>query len=217
MSRKRSKSTDEADDPGGRHRDPEGVRARTLQAAVMEFSEKGYEAASLRAIGRRAEVSQPLISYHFGSKEGLWKAVKAEVVTMARTSLMREVAKRADAVDRVEAAMVSFFAHAKATPEARRVGLWAQLRGGEEFEGEASMLKVVTELVKQVQAQGKLRPDVPAEHLVWSFRSAVYEWIGNRDRICAVFGWDPDDPAVDERFLETLRRMGAPYDRTGPE
>lgn len=193
-----------------RARDPEGVRARAVAAAIAEFAEKGYEAASLRAIGRRAGVSQPLISYHFGSKEALWEAVKAEVVTMARSSLMTEVAKRSGAVDRVEAAIVSFFAHASAAPEARRIGLWAQLRGGEEFAGEADVLRTVTQLVKQVQAQGRLRDDVPAEHLVWSFRSVVYEWVSNRERICAAFGWDPDDPDVDTRFLDSIRRMGAP-------
>lgn len=195
-------------------RDPDGVRARTIAAAIEEFAAKGYEAASLRAIGRRADVSQPLISYHFGSKDGLWDAVKAEVVTLARTSLMAEVAKRSDAADRVEAAILAFFAHASATPQARRIGLWAQLRGNEQFEGEAEMLSMVTVLVKQVQARGLLRDDIPAEHLIWNFRSAVYEWVSNRERICSAFGWDPDDPAVDERFLESLRRLGAPPERS---
>jgi len=186
------------------------VRARTIAAAVEEFALKGYDAASLRAIGRRAGVSQPLISYHFGSKEGLWDAVKAEVVSLARSSLMAEIAKRSGAVDRVEAAIVSFFAHASKTPDARRIGLWAQLQGGEEFGGEAGLLTLVTQLVKQVQAEGLLRRDIPAEHLVWSFRSAIYEWVSNRERICSAFGWDPDDPEVDERFLESLRRLAAP-------
>ena len=123
---------------------------------------------------------------------------------------MDEVAKRSGAADRVEAAIVSFFAHASNTPEARRIGLWAQLRGAEEFGGETSLLTMVTELVKQVQAEGLLRNDIPAEHLVWSFRSVVYEWVSNRERICSAFGWAPDDPTVDQRFLESLRRLAAP-------
>ena len=193
-----------------RRRDPEGVQARAVAAAIEEFAEKGYEAGSLRGIARRAGLSQPLISYHFGSKQALWKAVKREVVTRARTRLMAELEKRADASDRVHAAMSAFFAHAAASPNARRIGLWAQLRGGDEpFEGEADVLRVISDLVKQVQARGELRDDLPAEHLVWIFRSAVYEWVGNRERICEVFGWDPNAPEVDAKFLDSLRRLAA--------
>ena len=195
---------------GERRRDPERVQARAVAAAIDEFAERGYEAGSLRGIARRAGLSQPLISYHFGSKRELWNAAKREVVARARTRLMAELAARADASDRVHAAMSAFFSHAAANPDARRIGLWAQLLGGDEhFEGEANMLRAVTGLVKEVQERGQLRDDIPAEHLVWIFRSAVYEWIGNRERICSLFGWDPDTPEVDAEFLDSLRRMAA--------
>ena len=192
-----------------RRRDPEGVRARALAAAVAEFSARGYEAGSLRSIAQRADVSQPLISYHFGSKANLWTAVKARVVQLARESLARELAGRSSTADRVAGAMQAFFAHAAATPDNRRIGLWAQLRGGEDFGGEATMLRGVTELVRRAQNEGQLRDDIPAEHLVWLFRSAVYEWIGNRERIRRAFGWDDDD-GIDDAYLDSLRKLAAP-------
>jgi AcrR family transcriptional regulator len=51
------------------------VRDRLLQAALQEFSNNGFEAASTRAIATRARTHQPQINYHFGSKVELWKAV----------------------------------------------------------------------------------------------------------------------------------------------
>jgi len=49
------------------------VRIET--AALQEFAEVGFGAASTREIAKRAGVNQQLITYHFGTKLALWKAV----------------------------------------------------------------------------------------------------------------------------------------------
>lgn len=46
-----------------------------LEAAIAEFAEHGYRGASTAGIARRAQVTQPLVHHHFGSKEGLWNEV----------------------------------------------------------------------------------------------------------------------------------------------
>lgn len=46
-----------------------------LNAAERAFAELGYGGASMRAITRDADVNQAMISYYFGSKEGLFTAV----------------------------------------------------------------------------------------------------------------------------------------------
>ena len=51
------------------------TRDRIVRAALAAFSEMGFGAASLREIGERADVSQQLITHHFETKLGLWKAV----------------------------------------------------------------------------------------------------------------------------------------------
>ncbi|MFT4096002.1 MAG: TetR/AcrR family transcriptional regulator [Rhodoblastus sp.] len=50
-------------------------RERILEAAFEEFAERGFEGASTRSVATKAGVQHPLVTYHFGSKEGLWKAV----------------------------------------------------------------------------------------------------------------------------------------------
>lgn len=44
-----------------------------LDAAMRVFARYGYEGASLPRIAEAAEVAHPLIHYHFGSKENLWR------------------------------------------------------------------------------------------------------------------------------------------------
>lgn len=52
----------------------EAVRLALLDAAVHEFAACGFEGTSTRAIAARAGTHQPQITYHFGSKEELWRA-----------------------------------------------------------------------------------------------------------------------------------------------
>lgn len=51
------------------------TRETILRAALSEFAELGYGAASIRNIGIRTGLQHPLITYHYRSKEILWKAV----------------------------------------------------------------------------------------------------------------------------------------------
>ncbi len=51
------------------------TRERILEAAFGEFADRGFEGASTRSVATKAGVQHPLVTYHFGNKEGLWKAV----------------------------------------------------------------------------------------------------------------------------------------------
>lgn len=48
---------------------------RFLDAALELFSEKGYEAASVREICERAGITRPTLYYFFKSKEGIYRAL----------------------------------------------------------------------------------------------------------------------------------------------
>lgn len=56
-----------------RQRDPERTKARIVEAAVEEFSAKGFAGARVSAIAQRAGVNQQLIAYYFDGKEGLYR------------------------------------------------------------------------------------------------------------------------------------------------
>jgi len=51
------------------------TRDRILSAGVTLFAERGFEATSTRAIGTAAQANIAMIAYHFGDKEGLYRAV----------------------------------------------------------------------------------------------------------------------------------------------
>lgn len=51
------------------------VRTRLLNAAVRVFDRKGYAGASVREVAELAGVTKPALYYHFGSKEGVLRAI----------------------------------------------------------------------------------------------------------------------------------------------
>lgn len=79
-----------------RERDAERTRKAVLDAAEQLFAEQGYAATSLEAIGRVASVSRGTPGYFFGSKETLYRAVLARVLT-AEAELLLEAQARATA------------------------------------------------------------------------------------------------------------------------
>jgi len=52
----------------------DATRERILAAALDLFSERSFEGATTREIAARAGVTQPLLNYHFSSKDELWRA-----------------------------------------------------------------------------------------------------------------------------------------------
>ena len=66
----------ETDHRGGRRTQERGVLTRQalLDSALHEFAAAGFDAASTRAIAARAGVRQGQLTYHFDSKDVLWRA-----------------------------------------------------------------------------------------------------------------------------------------------
>jgi TetR/AcrR family transcriptional regulator len=61
------------------------TRASILNAAIAEFAERGFEGASIRAIADRLGLQHPLITYHYRSKDILWRAAAENAFAQIRT------------------------------------------------------------------------------------------------------------------------------------
>ena len=72
----------------GRERVPRSsadpTRDRILAAAIDLFSERSFDGATTREIAARAGVTQPLLNYHYRSKDELWRAAVDSLFESAR-------------------------------------------------------------------------------------------------------------------------------------
>lgn len=99
------------------------TKRKLLDVAILEFSERGFDAVTVRDIEKRAGVQRNLLNYHFGSKEGMWKAAAADLIAnLERFSRPRgELIKDLSAHERVAYAIRSYVRFAAANPEFNRL------------------------------------------------------------------------------------------------
>src|SRR5881397_1660413 len=81
-----------------------------LDAAALEFAERGYAGARVDRIARRAAVNKAMLYYHFKSKQRLYRTLLRRVFTRAAERLQAIAQSKATAaakIDRVIAGMAA--------------------------------------------------------------------------------------------------------------
>lgn len=186
--------------PRGRPRS-EARTAEILWAAAQLFASRGVAASSTREIAALAQTTERTLFKHFGSKDGLVRAVLEEAVlaNLAPASLAGlasaiagfggdlQAWHRALLASRLEALM--------GTPELSRLLLVELLRDQavrEVFGGQwrAAAWQPLVELFSGLQAQGRLRADVPAEALARGFLSLNLGFLVGRLLLAPEMAWN---------------------------
>jgi len=142
----------------GRRPAGEDTRAEILDAARAEFSLRGYDASSLRAIARLAEVDPALVHHYFDGKAALF--VEAMSIPVNPVFLIDAIlaGPREDVGERLAA---TFFDIWDSPPGRER--LVALIRSAVSHEDAARMLREF--LTREVFAKVALSMDVPQPHL----------------------------------------------------
>jgi TetR/AcrR family transcriptional regulator len=65
----------------------DATRRRILDAATELFSEQSFHGAKVRDIAARAAVAQPLLNYHYRTKDELWRAAVDALFDRLRATL----------------------------------------------------------------------------------------------------------------------------------
>lgn len=66
---------------------PDDTRTRLIHAALRQFGQQGFAAASTRALAAEAGTNVASIAYHFGSKAGLYQACAEQVAAMVEATV----------------------------------------------------------------------------------------------------------------------------------
>jgi AcrR family transcriptional regulator len=121
---------------------PRAVRAeQLLDLAERLFAERGFHAASMDELARRAGVSKPVIYDHFGSKEQLFAACVRRTGEVLADRVARAVHQESDPRARLRAGSIAYFRFLEEQFQA-----WAVLFADEEvkdarFAAEASRIR----------------------------------------------------------------------------
>nr|WP_321362510.1 TetR/AcrR family transcriptional regulator [uncultured Hyphomonas sp.] len=111
------------------------TRARILDAALSSFAEQGFEAANIRDISEKANVTHPMITYHFGNKDKLWRAAVEEMFErMSREVILPTQAPGQDPVEQLKAMVRQYVRYCAIHPEHARITIAETVRGGERLD-----------------------------------------------------------------------------------
>jgi len=95
----------------------ENARDRIRAAALDLFTQKGYAATATREICQRARVTKPVLYYHFGNKEKLYRSLVVDACQGALQELNRIAAGSGSPRKRLVDLLAADFAHTRRDPE----------------------------------------------------------------------------------------------------
>lgn len=140
------------------------TREKVLQAALECFGAFGFEGTSTRAVAERAELSHPLLLYHFESKDRLWLSTMEEVLGRYERELYERLAKvnAADAVAGLRAFIENFVEFSARVPQLYRIMTQESTQGSQRIRWliNAHLLDSfsrVCEMIRRGQDGGQVR------------------------------------------------------------
>lgn len=109
----------------------ERTRATVLAAAEGLFSERGFDATSLGAIGDRAGIQASAILYHYASKRELYEAVLERMFSPLVEAVVGQLRGAGTLPERLEAVTVTLVRFATDRPAAARLVLRESVAGSD--------------------------------------------------------------------------------------
>jgi TetR/AcrR family transcriptional regulator len=194
-------------------RDPEGTRARVLEASLKEFSEFGLAGARVDRIARRAGVNKRMLYHYFGDKEQLFREI-------LRRKVRANVARLAATPDEPADLLLTWFRFALEDVDWVRLVEWEALqRGGRpvvaEEERRAALGRVAAHL-RARQDKGFLAPDLDPRHLLLTMISMTVFPVAFPQLTRLVTGLPPDHPAFQLAHGRFLRRAATAFAPVAP-
>jgi TetR/AcrR family transcriptional regulator len=154
---------------------PADKQERVLDAALAEFAEQGYQAASLNRVVAQAGIAKGSLYQYFPNKEGVFHYIFQHALTAVRLTLttVKEATLEDNFFVRLEKSLLAGVRFSREHPRIFSLYLKIQFDKHMPFREEflAAVRRHATEyfasLVRRAQARGELRPGVPREALLF--------------------------------------------------
>ncbi|HUX33605.1 MAG TPA: TetR/AcrR family transcriptional regulator [Gemmatimonadaceae bacterium] len=189
------------------------TRERILSVARKLFTERGFDAVSVRDIIARAKVNLGAVTYHFGSKEALYNAALESMSVPFGDRIAELAAAPGPPLDRIEAVVRGALAHITDNPGAPIV-LLRELATDRELPPPIAALMrrnlgAVSDIIAEGQRDGSIRTGNPTL-LAITVMSQPFFVRAARRVVGVALGVDPDAPEqlarATDHVVESVRR-----------
>ena len=168
-----------------RARNASVTRAELIAAATTEFAEKGLAGARVEEIASRTATSKHMIYYHFGSKDGLYRAVLEQAYTefrIAEGSIDYDALPAREALAALVGA--TFDVHAR-NPQIVRIIMAENINRGEQissldsFDQRELAVDTMRRILVRGKAEGTLRHGLEPLQIHLTVSALCFHYIAN--------------------------------------
>jgi AcrR family transcriptional regulator len=189
------------------------ARQDLLQAGKVLFARNGLGGTTVRDLASEAGVNLSMVSYHFGGKEGLYRACIEEYgkqrMRVAEGLLQDPVKSAEDLRVRTKLMIQSMLSSNIAEPEIARI-LHREAEQGLPIAREVYertflvLLKKVVDFVKSAQKNGVIRPELDALYLATLVHGTIFHALRMRWVFKNYLHRSVEDAKQQDKLTETL-------------
>ncbi len=184
-----------------------------LAAALTAFARDGYDGASLMDIAAAADTGHPLLLYHFGSKEALWRQVMEHIFEELKSnySAVVELSRDLSGVDGLKMFIRAFVQFSAKHPE-RVTLVLAEMRADSErlewltTEYMFPLHAQLNALFDRVEAEGRLKP-IPRPNLVHILIGSVATLFMAAPLLRRIYGLEAHSPETVSAHADWIIEM----------
>ncbi len=158
---------------------------RVVQAAMQEFAEHGFAAASLNRVAKDLSIAKGSLFAYFGSKEQLFHCVADMALEQVKEPLrrIRDQKEKQDFFTQLHAVFLAVALWAREHP--RAYGLYLRVLYGGDFPGREQALArlralstaYIRPMINDALARGELRPETDSDAAVFVLDSLLDRFV----------------------------------------
>lgn len=187
----------------GRGSEAEETRENIIAVATREFADKGLAGARIDEIADQTATSKRMIYYHFGSKEGLYRAVLEQAYGTIRGQEAQARFETMPADEAMRALVGHTFDYHTGHPEFVRLVMNENIHHGDHIgtvpgikERNRQVINTLRAIIDTGVSDGLFRDDIDPVHLHMSISSLCFYNVSNRYTFSYGFGVEVASPKM---------------------
>ena len=183
-------------------RDPQRTSAAILDAAVKEFTEKGFGGARINRIAARANINKRMLYHYFGGKDALYLAVLEGAYVAIRSAETRLHLADRDPVEGMRELIFFTWRYVLDHPEFPSLLTTENLhkakylqRSARIFDLHSPLVAEISKLLQRGEAAGQFRSGADPVKVYISIAALGFFYLSNRWTLSTIFRRDLVDDA----------------------
>ena len=161
------------------------TKERILNAAEMEFAEKGLYGARIDEIALKANANKRMIYSYFGNKEELYTIVLDKVYKELGTAEEKLLSQELSPADAIENTIYMYFEFLYSHPNFVKLVMWENLNEAKYIElSEVPIIKdtafkMLKNIIKKGMVEGAFKSEIDIDEIAFSLNMFCFSYFSN--------------------------------------